>query len=302
MILVITVAVRRNYDTASASFLLSDTSQYAVTMIQHPHCFFFLIRHSLPSLWYQIGVVSSFWYLTVRRHYEITSASFIISDTSQYAITLIHNWRCFFSSDTLQYAVTLIQRPRRFFLLIRHSTPSLWYNVLVVSSCWYVTVRRHYDTTSGLFLLSNTSQYSVFDTTSSSFLLADTSQYAVTMMQRPRRFFLLIRHSTPSLWYNVLVVSSVWYVTVRHHFDIKLASFLLSDASQYAVTMIQRRVVSSVWYVTVRNHFDTKLASFLLADTSQYAVTLIQRPRRFFLLIRHSTPSLWYNVGVVSSF
>ena len=181
-------------------------------MIQHPLRFFFLIRHSTPSLWYNIRivsscwyvtvqrlwynvlVVSSCWYVTVRRHYDTTSSSFRHADTSQ-------------------YAVTMIQRPRRFFLLIRHSTPSLWYNVLVVSSVWYVTVRHQ------------------FDTKLASFLLANMSQYAVTLIQRRGRFFCLIRHSTASLWYNVLVESSCWYVTVRRHYDTTSGSFLLSDTS-----------------------------------------------------------------------
>ena len=151
-------------------------------MTQHPLRFFFLKRHSTPSLWHNIRFVSSFWYVTVRRHYNTTSALFLLSDTSQFAVTLIPNWR-------------------RLLFLIRYSTPPLWYKIGVVSSCWNVTVQRH------------------FDTTSSSFLLADTSQYAVTMTQRRGRFFCLIRHSTASLWYNVLVVSSCWYVTVRRHYD-----------------------------------------------------------------------------------
>ena len=138
MILVITVAVRRNYDTASASFLLSETSQYAVTMIQRPRRFFFLIRHSTQSLWYNVRVVSSFWYLTVHRHYVTTSGLCLLSDTSQ-------------------YTVTLLQRRGRFFFLIRYSTPSQWYNVGVVSFVWYVTLRSHYDTTLTSFILSNTS-------------------------------------------------------------------------------------------------------------------------------------------------
>ena len=172
-----------------------------------------------------VGLVCSFRYVTVHRHYETTSTVFVISGTSQ-------------------YTVTMKQRPTYLFFPIRHSTPSLWNNVHRLCSFQYVIVHRHYETTSVVFVLSG------------------TSQYTVTMKQRPPYLFFPVRHSTPSLWNNV-------------------------------------RRICPFRYVTVHRHYETTSAVNVLSDTSQYTVTMKQRPP--YLFFRHSTPSLWNNVRLICS-
>jgi len=77
-------------------FVLSGTSQYIVTMIQRPHCSFFPVRHSTPSLWYNVYIVRFFRYVTVHRHYDTTSTLFVLSGTSQYIDTMIQCLHCSF--------------------------------------------------------------------------------------------------------------------------------------------------------------------------------------------------------------
>ena len=278
------VTVHRHYDTISTLFVHSGTSQYNFTMIQRLHCSFFPVRHSTSSLWYNVYIVRSFRYVTVHRHYDITSTLFVLSGTSQYTVTMIQRLPCSFFPE-------------------RHSTTSLWYNVYIVRSFRYVIVQLHYDTTSKLCVLSG------------------TSQYTVTMIQRLHCLFFPVRHSTTSLWYNVYIVRSFRYVTVHRHYDTTSTLFVLSGTSQYIVTMIQRphclffpvrpstsslwyndRIVCSFRYVTVHRHYDTTSALFVLSGTSQYNLTMIQRLHCLFFPVRHSTTSLWYNVYIVCSF
>ena len=314
------VTVHRHYYKTSTLFVLSGTSQYNLTMIQRLQCVFYPVRHSTQSLWYNVCIVRSIRYVTVHRHYDITSALFVLSGTSQYKLTMIQRLHCSFYP-------------------LRHSTSSIWYNVCIVRSCRYVTVQRHYDTTSVLFVLSGTSQYTVtlkqrlhgcsfryvtvqphYDTTSALFVLSGTSQYNLTMIQRLHCLFFPVRLSTPSLWYNVYIVCSFRYVTVQRQYDTTSALFVLSGTSQYNLTRIQRlhcpffpvrHSTSSIWYnvyivcslryVTVQRQYDTTSELFVLSGTWQYNLTMIQRLHCPFFPVRHSTSSLWYNVHIVCS-
>ena len=151
-------------------FLLSDTSQNAVTMIQRPPllilsgtslhrlynityecCFLSMIRHSMSSLWYNFA-----WYL--------------LSDTSQHPVAMIQSPPCFFSF----LYVTL----RRHYKQI-YSKPSQWYTV--------IRFKRHMFV---FFLLSRSTL---------------SPWYNVNIV-----FFFLIRHNKPSTWNNVIVVPSIW--------------------------------------------------------------------------------------------
>ena len=243
--------VHRHYDTTSTLFVLSSTSQYTVTMIQLLHCLFFPVRHSTTSLWYNVHIVCSFRYVTVNRHYDTTFTLFVLSSTAQYTVTTIKRLHCLFYP-------------------VRHSTPSLWYNFYIVRSFRYVTVHRQYDTTSTMFVLSG------------------TSQYTVTMIQLLHCLFYPIRHSIKSLWYKVYIVCSIRYVTVHRHYDTTFTLFVLSSTAQYTVTTIQRLhcsfypvrhstpslwynfcIVCSFRYVTVQRHYDTTSTLFVLSGTSQ---------------------------------
>ena len=268
------VTICRHYDTTFALCQPSETSQYAVTiyMIQRSHCFNLPICHNMPSLWYNVRIVSTFRYVTICRHYDATFTLFQPSETSQYAVTIY-----------------MIQRSH-----CVNNMPSLWYNVRIVPTFRDVIVCHHFDTTFTLFQPS------------------EMSQYAVTMIQRSHCVNLPRRHSMPSLWYNIHIGSTFRDVTICRHYDTTFALCQPSDTSQYAVTMIQRshcfnlprrHNTPSLWYnvhivstfrdVTICRHYDTTFALFQPFKTSQYAVILIQRSHCFNISRRHNMEILF---------
>ena len=309
-------------------------------MIQRSHCANLPRRHNMPSLWYNVRIVSTFRDVTICRHFNTTFALCQHSATSQYAVTMIQRSHCaklprrhnmpslwynvrivpifrdvticrhydttfalFQPSETSQYAVTMIQRSHCFNLPRGHNMPSFWYNVRFVPTFRDVTICRHYYTT---FALCQPSE---------------TSQYAVTMTQRSHCFNLPGSHNMPSLLYNVRIVLTFREVTICRHFDTTFALCQPSETSQYAVTIIQRshcanlpgrHNMPSLWHnvrfvptfrdVTICRHYDTTFTLCQPSDTSQYAVTMIQRSHCFNLPRCHNMPSLWYNVHIVSTF
>ena len=106
-------------------FLLSDTSQNAVTMIQRPPllilsgtslhrlynitydcCFLSMIRHSMSSLWYNFAL-------------------HLLSDTSQHPVAMIQSPPCFCS-----FLYVTLRRHYKQIYKVRHSKPSQWYTVI----------------------------------------------------------------------------------------------------------------------------------------------------------------------------
>ena len=281
----------------SVLFVLSGMSQYTVTMKQRPPYLFFPVRHSTPSLWNNVRHICSFRYVTVHRHYETTSAVFVLSGTSQYTVTmkqrppylffpvrhstpsLWNSVRRFCSFGTSQYTVTMKQRRPYLLILECHTTPSLWNNVGRI--CWfrYVIVHRLFETTSVVFAV-----------------LVCMSQYTVTMKQRPPYLLILECHSTPSLWNNVRRICWFRYVTVHRLYETTSVVCVDSITSQYIVSMKQR---PSYLFFPVRHstrHYETTSAVFVDFGMSQYTVSLKHRPSYMLILLRHSTSSLWNNV------
>ena len=107
-----------------------------------------------------------------------------------------------------------------FYLLIRGNTCVTILQRLCVFFFWYITIRRHNDTTIVIFYTFR------YDTIRRQYYTAIAFSYipirhntSVTKIQRSLCVFLLIRHNKPLLVYNVYIVSSIWDVTKRRHYD-----------------------------------------------------------------------------------
>ena len=170
-------------------------SQFAVTMIQRLYCLYatvhchyntapvLFVRHTTPSFRYNISIVWSSLHavtlqkrlhcliVTVCRHYVTTSLMFVRQSTPsvrynvhiferQSILSLLYNICIVWLS---QYTITMIQRPCRL----------------------YVTLCRHYDTTSAM---------SVRHSMPSPCFFVFMPSYCTTWV-------LCYRHSSPSSWY-----------------------------------------------------------------------------------------------------
>ena len=211
-----------------ALYLLSDTSQHPVAMIQSPPCFFSFLYVTLRRHYKQIYSKPSQWYTVIRfkRHMFV----FFLLPRSN-AVTLIQRKKK--NSYTSQYAVNVKQRHRCAFYLVSHSSTSLWNKVHFVSSFRYVIVGCNHDTTPALFcfIFWYVTLRRHNDTTSALLLLSGKSQYAVTMIQGPPCFMVTALIDCEITLEPVSGTNQYWAMNVKFR-DIQLSTALSIRALQ----------------------------------------------------------------------